>query len=146
MAPLALLQLHPADTASRASSSAPTPIWALPFLLVVRAAQALGAAAALSVFSAILRAIYPARQLGRGLGINGVVVSSSAALAPALGGFVLGVAPWPWVFACAVPFAVLSLLLGRAVPDTPPAKSSYDLLGAAMSAATSKRSRTLPLT
>src|SRR3954453_2271686 len=39
----------------------------LPFLLVVRAAQALGAAAALSVSTAMVRAIYPPRQLGRGL-------------------------------------------------------------------------------
>ena len=61
----------------------------LPFLLVVRAAQSLGAAAALSVSSAMLRAIYPARQLGRGLGINSVVVSSALALAPTLGGVVL---------------------------------------------------------
>lgn len=108
----------------------------LPFLLVVRALQGLGAAAALSVSSALVRAIYPAKQLGRGLGINGVVVSSSAALAPALGGFVLGVAPWPWVFACAVPFAVLSLALGRTLPDIAPVKAPYDLAGAAMSAAT----------
>lgn len=42
----------------------------LPFLLVVRAAQALGAAAALSVSSALIRSIYPSSQLGRGLGIN----------------------------------------------------------------------------
>src|SRR3954451_15141416 len=46
----------------------------LPFLLVVRAAQSLGAAAALSVSSALLRAIYPPRQLGRGLGINSVTL------------------------------------------------------------------------
>src|SRR4051812_38124825 len=39
----------------------------LPFLLVVRAAQSLGAAAALSVSPALLRAISPPRQLGRGL-------------------------------------------------------------------------------
>src|SRR3569623_1294053 len=68
----------------------------LPFLLVVRAAQSLGAAAALSVSSAILRAIYPARQLGRGLGINSVVVSSAAALAPTLGGLVHGIGARPW--------------------------------------------------
>src|SRR3954467_4015465 len=61
----------------------------LPFLLVVRAAQALGAGAALSVSSALVRSIYPARQLGRGLGINSVVVSSAAALAPTLGGIIL---------------------------------------------------------
>ncbi len=108
----------------------------LPFLLVVRALQGIGAAAALSVSSALVRAVYPAKQLGRGLGINGVVVSSSAALAPAVGGLVLGIAPWPWVFACAVPFAVLSLALGRALPDVAPVDAPYDVGGALMSAAT----------
>jgi DHA2 family multidrug resistance protein-like MFS transporter len=107
----------------------------LPFLLVVRAAQALGAAAALSVSSALIRSIYPAKQLGRGLGINSVVVSSSAALAPTIGGLVLAIAPWPWVFASAVPFALLSLALGRALPDPQPHDEPFDVLGAVMCAA-----------
>ena len=94
----------------------------LPFLLIVRGAQAVGAAAALSLSSALLRQIYPAKQLGRGLGINSVVVSSSAAAAPTLGGLVLAIAPWPWVFASAVPFAIASLALGRALPDPAPAR------------------------
>ena len=106
----------------------------LPFLLIVRAVQALGAAAALSVSSALLRSIYPARQLGRGLGINSVVVSSSAAFAPTLGGLILGIAPWPWVFASAVPFAIVSLLLGRALPAPPPREEPFDVLGAGMCA------------
>src|SRR5437868_8454253 len=89
----------------------------LPFLLIVRAAQAIGAAAALSVSSALIRSTYPAKSLGSGLGINSAVVSASAALAPSLGGFVLGVAPWPWVFASTIPFAIGSLLLGRALPN-----------------------------
>ncbi|KAK0349877.1 hypothetical protein LTR94_031298, partial [Friedmanniomyces endolithicus] len=92
----------------------------LPFLLVVRAVQAIGAAGALAVASALIRQTYPAAQLGRGLGINSVIVSSSAAAAPTIGGLVLSVAPWPWVFASAIPFAIASLLLGRALPDTPP--------------------------
>ncbi len=107
----------------------------LPFLLIVRGAQALGAAAALSVSSALIRSIYPASQLGRGLGINSVVVASSAALSPTLGGLILAVAPWPWVFASAVPFAALSLLLGRALPDSRPDKVSFDVLGGVMCAA-----------
>lgn len=69
----------------------------LPFLLVIRMVQALGAASALSVSTALIRTIYPSKQLGRGLGINSVVAASSAALAPTLGGFILAVAPWPWV-------------------------------------------------
>ena len=108
----------------------------LPVLLVIRIVQGFGASAALSVTSAMVRSIYPAKQLGRGLGINGVMVSSSAALAPALGGLVLGIAPWPWVFACAVPFAIVSLALGRALPDTPPVDTPYDLRGAVLSALT----------
>lgn len=107
----------------------------LPFLLIVRAVQAIGAAAALSVSSALIRSTYPAKQLGRGLGINSVVVSSSAAFAPSLGGLVLAVAPWPWVFACGVPFAVVSLLLGRALPDPAPRAEPFDLIGGLLCAA-----------
>ena len=107
----------------------------LPFLLVVRVVQALGAAAALSVSSALVRSIYPSAQLGRGLGINGVVVSSAAALAPTLGGLVLSVAPWPWVFASAVPFAILSLALGRFLPDSQPRDDPFDVIGAVLCAA-----------
>lgn len=107
----------------------------LPFLLIVRAAQAIGAAGALSVSSALIRSTYPSKQLGRGLGINSVIVSSSAAAAPTIGGLVLAIAPWPWVFACAIPFALLSLALGRALPDPKPQHAHFDVLGAVMCAA-----------
>jgi len=108
----------------------------LPFLLVVRVAQALGAGAVLSVSSALVRSTYPSSQLGRGLGVNSVIVSISAAIAPTLGGFVLAVGSWPWVFACAVPFALVSLLLGwKALPDPEPQDEPYDIAGALLCAA-----------
>ncbi|MEG3175692.1 MFS transporter [Sphingomonas sp. RB3P16] len=107
----------------------------LPFLLIVRAVQAIGAAGVLSVASALIRQVYPANQLGRGLGVNSVVVSSAAAAAPTIGGLVLSVAPWPWVFASAIPFAVASLVLGSAIPDPKPRASTFDVIGAVMCAA-----------
>lgn len=107
----------------------------LPFLLVVRAVQSLGAAAVLSVGSALVRAIYPAEILGRGLGLNTIVVASAAALAPSVGGLMLGLMPWPWIFTAGVPFALLSLLISRALPSTPPINEPYDVLGAVMCAA-----------
>lgn len=108
----------------------------LPFLLIVRAAQAMGAAAALSVSSALIRSTYPTKSLGSGLGINSSIVSASAALAPSLGGFVLGVAPWPWVFASAIPFAIGSLILGRSLPDPRPRNDiPFDVPGAILCAA-----------
>jgi DHA2 family multidrug resistance protein-like MFS transporter len=107
----------------------------LPFLLVVRAAQAVGAAGALAVASALIRSTYPAGQLGRGLGVNSVIVACSAAAAPTLGGLILAVAPWPWVFASAIPFAIVSLILGRALPDVPRREARFDVGGAVMCAA-----------
>ena len=107
----------------------------LPLLLAARALQALGAAAALSVSSALVRSIYPAGQLGRGLGINSVVVASAAAVAPILGGFIVAVASWPWVFVATVPMGLLSLALGRgSLPDTLAVQGHYDLPGALLCA------------
>ena len=108
----------------------------LPFLLVVRAIQALGAAAVLSVTSALIRQLYAPKHLGRGLGFNSVVVSSAAALAPTAGGMILAFASWPWLFAAAMPFALASLALGQFLPDPAPRAEPFDFTGALLCAAT----------
>jgi len=106
----------------------------LPFLLVVRALQAIGAAAVQSVMSAMIRAIYPVDRLGRGLGLNGVVVSVAGAIAPSVGGMIISYLSWPWVFAVGAPFGILSLILGRTtLPDIPAHRGGYNLLGAVLS-------------
>ena len=105
-------------------------------LLVLRGLQAIGAGIALSVSAAMLRQIYPARQLGSGMGVNSVIVASSSALAPTLGGFIVGHAPWQWVFAAAAPFAVVSLLLGRSLPDPVRQERPAEWLSGLWSAAT----------
>lgn len=107
----------------------------LPMLLAARCLQALGVAAALSVSSALLRATYPADRLGRGIALNGLIVAVAAALAPTLGGLILSVASWRWVFAAAVPFALLSLLLGQVLPRPPAQSTRFDMAGAALCAA-----------
>ncbi len=47
-----------------------------------------------SVSAAMLREIYPANSLGSGMGINSVIVASSAALAPTLGGYIVAHLEW----------------------------------------------------
>ena len=109
----------------------------LPFLLVVRVAQGLGAAATLCVASALIRAIYPGRWLGRGLSVNTLVVSTSAVISPTLGGLIISFASWPWLFAAAVPLGVFSLLLGRgSLPEVPRETEPYDVFGAVLCALT----------
>lgn len=110
-------------------------VTSLPALLAVRAAQAIGAGMAMSVSAAMLRSIYPSARLGTGLGINSVIVASSNAIAPTLGGFLVSQLDWRWVFCAAVPMAALSLLIGRALPDPQPRGGHFDAVGGAWSAA-----------
>ena len=108
----------------------------LALLLVLRAVQAIGAAMALSVSAAMLRQIYPASKLGSGLGVNSVIVASSAALAPTLGGWIVGNLAWQWVFVVAAPLAAISLLLGRALPEPEPQDRPAEWLSGGLSALT----------
>jgi DHA2 family multidrug resistance protein-like MFS transporter len=109
----------------------------LPVLVLVRGIQALGAAVTLSVSSAMIRSIYPSSMLGRGLSFNTLIAASAASFAPTLGGALLGVAKWPWLFALAVPFGLLSILIGRkSLPQANFRIDSYDVPGAVMCAAT----------
>jgi len=109
----------------------------LPFLVLIRGCQALGAAAAMSVGPALIRSIYPASQLGRGLSLNTVIAATSASIAPTVGGAVLAIASWPWLFGLVVPFGLLSVLIGRkTLPEGISRNSPYDVLGAVMCAAT----------
>jgi DHA2 family multidrug resistance protein-like MFS transporter len=109
----------------------------LPLLLAARALQALGAAAALSVASALVRSIYPANQLGRGIGINTIIVASAAAVAPILGGYIVSVLNWHWIFVATVPLGLLSLVVGqRALPDVASHDQPISPLGALLCALT----------
>lgn len=106
-------------------------------LLIVRAIQALGGGALLSVSTALLRSIYPAEQIGRGLGLNAVVIATGLVIAPPLGGLILSVAPWQWVFVAAVPFGLASLFIGRSALPRPRQYSDlFDLKGSVLSALT----------
>jgi DHA2 family multidrug resistance protein-like MFS transporter len=91
----------------------------LPLLIAARAFQGVGAAAIVSISPAILREIFPRKQLGRALGLNAFVVATSAAAGPTIGGFILAVLPWPWLFAINVPLGLANIVLNRALPPDP---------------------------
>ncbi len=108
----------------------------LPFLLFARSVQALAAGSVLSVSMAMVRNIYPASQLGRGLGFNTIAAASGAAMAPALGGLILSIAPWNWVFAAGAPLALVALAFTAWLPDPERRAEPFDLGGMALCAAT----------
>ena len=86
-------------------------------LIAARALQGLGAAGIMSVNAALVRLIYPAAQLGKGMAINSLVVATASVAGPSVAAAILSVAPWPWLFALNVPLGVLVVALGwRALP------------------------------
>lgn len=108
----------------------------LPALIAVRSLQALGTAAAMSAAVALVRGIYPLQRLGSGLAINTIANASGTALAPVIGGLILSIANWHWVFTAVVPLSILSLISSRALPDPEPRKQPFDMLGAGLCALT----------
>jgi DHA2 family multidrug resistance protein-like MFS transporter len=108
----------------------------LPFLLAARAAQAMAAAALLSVSLSMVRAIYPATMLGRGMGLNTMMSSGGAAIAPVLGGYLIATVSWHWVFAAGAPLALAGLATAAMLPDSELSTQPYDTAGAVLCALT----------
>jgi MFS transporter, DHA2 family, multidrug resistance protein len=106
-------------------------------LTLARVLQGFGAAAIMSVNTALVRIIYPQRLLGRGIGINAVVVAIASAAGPTIASGILALGRWPWLFAVNIPIGIVAVIIGdRALPRTARARHSFDIGGAALSALT----------
>ena len=105
-------------------------------LVATRALQSLGAAAASSMTVALLREIYPMRRLGAGLGLNTIANATGTSLGPVLGGFLLSIGNWHWVFGAIVPFSLILLGLSRTLPAPKPRNHVFDVKGAVLCALT----------
>ena len=89
----------------------------LPELTAARALQGLGAAGMFAINAALVRAIYPRRQLGRGIALNSAIVAIASVAGPSVAALVLSVASWPWLFAINVPLGLVVFALGlRSLP------------------------------
>jgi DHA2 family multidrug resistance protein-like MFS transporter len=89
----------------------------LPVLIASRALQGVGAAAIMAISPALVREIFPRAQLGRAVGLNALVVGAGAASGPTIGGVLLAVLSWPWLFAINVPLGLANVLLNSVLPQ-----------------------------
>lgn len=111
----------------------------LEMLTLARIAQGFGGAALMSVNTALIRLIYPQRQLGRGMGINSFVVAVSSAAGPTIAAAILSLASWQWLFLINVPLGIIAWLLAvRFLPSNASHsdKPRFDLPSAVMNALT----------
>ncbi|QDD66951.1 MFS transporter [Herbaspirillum seropedicae] len=110
--------------------------WSLPTLVMARFLQGLGGAGIMSVNTALIRFIYPTRSLGRGVGLNTLIVAIAFTVGPSVASGILAIAPWPWLFAVNVPLGVLAVVLAvPSLPHTSLARHAFDLRSALLNAA-----------
>lgn len=95
-------------------------------LTVFRIVQGFGAACVMSVNTALIRLIYPPQILGRGMGVNAMVVAVSAAAGPSIAGSILALGSWHWLFVINIPLGLAALIIGhRLLPHNPPAEKRH---------------------
>jgi DHA2 family multidrug resistance protein-like MFS transporter len=108
----------------------------LDILLVGRALKGIGSAAIMSVVTAFIRHIYPPHMLGRGVGVNALVVAIGFTLGPVVASLVLSVASWHWLFFINVPVAAVGLILSlRYLPDAAGGRHQFESTSALLCAA-----------
>jgi EmrB/QacA subfamily drug resistance transporter len=107
----------------------------LPILICTRAVQAVGAGLLQANSVAIITAA-AGPQRGRAIGVQGAAQAIGLSLGPALGGLLIQVLGWQWVFWINVPFGLAGTLLGWLVlPRTEglgTASFRFDWWGAAL--------------
>ncbi len=92
------------------------------WLIVFRVVQAVGGAMLLALSMAIVTEAFPAQERGRALGLNGTFVSVGIVAGPTLGGLLLSVTTWHWIFLVNLPIGIVGTIL--AIRYVPASKSS----------------------
>lgn len=103
------------------------------FLIGSRIVQGVGGAMLTANSMAIITEVFPAEQRGQAMGINAITWGAGSVLGPVLGGFILAVASWRWIFLINLPIGIIGtlaayLLLHDIAPR--PRGERFDLLGA----------------
>ena len=103
------------SSSARASSRVTSLVCALapslPLLLAARAAQGIGAALLLPNSLALLNAAFSGEKRGRAVGIWAAAGAAAAAIAPLIGGWLVGTVGWPAIFYINLPLALGAILL-----------------------------------
>ena len=99
-------------------------------MVAARILQGIGGACTMSVNTALLRIIFPPNRLGRVMAANAVIVAVTAASGPALGGAILAIGHWSWIFLLNIPLGLAAFFIGwKLLPHNPPSKTVRKLDG-----------------
>lgn len=85
--------------------------WDLRSLIVFRGLQGCGGGAIIPTANAILLLRYPKEQHGLASGLFGVGAVTGPLLGPTLGGYLINISNWHWIFLINIPIGIVALIL-----------------------------------
>jgi DHA2 family multidrug resistance protein len=85
--------------------------WSLPTLVLFRVLQGLGGGAIIPTAQTILFARYPKAEHGMAAGLFGLAAITGPLLGPSIGGYLIDVASWHWIFYVNVPIGIIASIL-----------------------------------
>jgi EmrB/QacA subfamily drug resistance transporter len=103
-------------------------------LLAGRALQGLGAGGIFPVASAVIGDTFPPEKRGGALGLIGAVFGLAFLVGPILGGVILSITGWQWLFLINLPIAAVVIFMGlRLLPTNHPGtQRPFDIAGMAI--------------
>ncbi len=101
-------------------------------LIIFRVLQATGAAMILALGMAIVTESFPPSERGKALGITGSIVSIGIVVGPTLGGFIIDLFTWNWIFFVNIPVGIIGIFMVlKFIPNNKPeGGQSFDIAGA----------------
>ncbi len=104
------------------------------FLMVARVIQAIGASATFANNQGIITQVFPSKERGKALGISATFVALGSMAGPPIGGLLVSVLSWKYIFLINVPIGIfVYLLCQKILPRSEKVQNvKLDLKGAAL--------------
>lgn len=106
--------------------------WNLPSLVAFRVLQGIGGGAIIPTAQSILFARYPQKEHGTAGALFGLGAVTGPLLGPTLGGYLIDVASWHWIFLINVPIGIFAAFMAYKYIDEPefvPSQAPVDRIG-----------------
>jgi EmrB/QacA subfamily drug resistance transporter len=84
----------------------------LSFLVISRVVQGIGAASTMANNQGIITHIFPAHERGKALGVSATFVALGTMVGPPLGGFIVSILSWQYIFLINVPVGIIAFIMG----------------------------------
>ncbi|MBB5172621.1 MDR family MFS transporter [Texcoconibacillus texcoconensis] len=105
--------------------------WNLPSLIAFRGLQGIGGGFMMPLSMALIFEVFPREERGLATGVWGIAAMMAPTIGPTLGGTIVEMGSWQWLFLCNIPTGILGIIFSAIVLKSPASEGElrFDLSG-----------------